>query len=344
MKGPENLNRRIAWADTARALAMVWIVGFWHAMGGYCPRFWETLETQSSFRFLSGVTTGVLGAFMFLSSRLICSRHSFANQHDVLAFYRSRFVRIFPLYLLALVSFPNVGFDNHGVAVRIFALFGLSQYIPGFGIMTLWFISALVSFYALLPLLAADWMSTGRRIALGLSLAALFFVLPEWIGSDRRIPICFAPFLLGIWTSRRTPRHPLLETATLSAIWSFLLWLPQETPLRDLLLSALGWAPLQLVSTPLSKLPGSGRCWRFLAYVSFAAYLFHRQVYKVFVHFLPPEGPLRPIIVAAVGFPLVLAFSFVMQRLGDRTATVARWPRSRTRRPPDPIVSRQTTP
>lgn len=309
---------RIAWVDTARALAMIWIVGFWHALGGYCPHFWQHLQTMVPFHALSAVTTGVLGSFMFLSSNLICAHRSFSERNDAFSFYRSRAIRILPLYLLSLATFPNVRYNGHGIAVRFFALFGLSQYVPGYGIITLWFISVLLSFYLLLPLIATERISQYRRFAIGLAFLGLFSGLPIIAGSDPRIPGCFAAFLFGSWRARNISEEPLWKTWAWSVGWLSLLLLPDETTLRNILISSLGIAPLRLVAVALSRLPKLDALWRFLAYVSFAAYLFHRQVYKVFVHCLPPEGPFRPVVVVAIGFPVVLAVSFVLQRVGDR--------------------------
>lgn len=314
---------------------MLWIVGIWHACG-YSQHFRDSFRPYLSSSVLMGITKGALGAFLFLSSYLLCSRHSFRCWSDAVAFYRNRAIRIMPLYLLSLATLPLAKFDMHGMMARLLSAIGVSPFLPEYRLMTLWFVATLLPFYALLPLLALERRPFVSKTA-GLAVLGLFSALPFLLKVDPWLPICFAPFLLGVWCSERTVRHPAVWLFVAAASWFFLLYapdLPSGGPvpsavrssmraapqLRNVLLSLLGFAPLLLASVPLSRIPGSDGVWRFLSYVSFSAYLFHRQVYGLIEPFLPPDGPVRIAVIECIGFPFVLAASFAMQRLGDLIA------------------------
>ena len=109
-----------------------------------------------------------VGLFIFISGYLMfLTNRSFNSTHDILEFYKRRAVRIFPLYLIALLVFfvlyglfaPRLGFDpgmDFSLDNMIIHIFGLQILLsPAYAtpLLTLYFIGLIVIFYLLYPFL-----------------------------------------------------------------------------------------------------------------------------------------------------------------------------------------------
>ena len=96
--------------DIARAIAMIWIVGFWHATD-YSPQYAFFLKKQN-FSFISSqLTATMLGTFMFISAYLLASKNTFASRFDITNYFKKRVVRIIPLLALSMLCLPNSTFQ-----------------------------------------------------------------------------------------------------------------------------------------------------------------------------------------------------------------------------------------
>ena len=135
---------RNAAVDLLRGLRMLYIVGFWHLMT-YTDAFpgYSNPVTKH-------LTVAILAVFVFVSG--LCVAASFERGgRDSGVFYRKRFVRIYPLFLLAAILFFVAHLTNPAALLR--AIFLLSPLV-GKQPPTLWFIANLCLYYLLLPVIA----------------------------------------------------------------------------------------------------------------------------------------------------------------------------------------------
>lgn len=141
---------RILFLDTARSLAMLWIVCYWHVKD-----YVEVSETREALSLFGDfyITDVMLGLFMFLSG-FFMAKYTFTHERDIANFYKKRLTRFYLLYALSAILLFIIGF-NRGFGLLITTLTVSSTYIlpqP----QTLWFLSMLASFYILTPLLLKD--------------------------------------------------------------------------------------------------------------------------------------------------------------------------------------------
>ena len=130
--------------DCIRALCMVWIVAVWH-MAYYVPQI-SFVENSMMAR---KITNGVLATFMFCSG-MFCGREGINNLQEVKNFYIKRFIRIYPLFFVSCVSMLILG--SFSRRTFIFTVSGLA-YITGERPLTIWFLSMLIFFYVLTPVI-----------------------------------------------------------------------------------------------------------------------------------------------------------------------------------------------
>lgn len=154
--------RRINSFDCIRAICMLWIVGFWH-MAGYIG--WEV----SNNRFFLNFTYGCLATFFFISGEL-SSRHTIKNFKDGILYLKKRWVAIYPLYLVSVITLTIFGWFQTKCQFCI-ALLGMTALFPPQP-MTIWFVSDLFIFYFITSFIMP--LSRQRR---KITLFVLYFVL-----------------------------------------------------------------------------------------------------------------------------------------------------------------------
>jgi len=140
-KAPSERNNAI---DFLRAFCVLYIVGYWHlvpystAFPGYANYYTEGLKEI------------VLGAFALSSGFLLAQRDIGLSPREVLSFYRRRLVRIYPLYLLAVLLFGLAGIASPAQVTEAALL--ISMFTPP-ALPTLWFITMIMFFYLAAPFL-----------------------------------------------------------------------------------------------------------------------------------------------------------------------------------------------
>lgn len=135
---------RIIGIDIIRAFSMLWIVGFWHLLNytDALPNYNNPITVM--------ITRFALGSFVFISGYLIGIKYS-SNTLHLQKFFRSRFLRIYPLYFFSIVVFSVL--YNWSLDLFLKASFFLSMFSPP-APPTLWFITMIGLFYILSPMIS----------------------------------------------------------------------------------------------------------------------------------------------------------------------------------------------
>lgn len=314
---PSGRSKRNPGIDCLRVLCVLYIVGFWH-VAGYVSS--SSLHVNVISR---RVTCIILGTFVFVSGYFIGRKGVDANWRGVLTFYKRRLLRIYPLYLIAIVAFAVLGLYEAAVAVK--AALCLSM-IAGPPPQTLWFITLLMMLY-----LAAPWIvivltrMSLARLCLYYILALVVIVTYEGLTgmADVRIVMYSPSFVLGIVCARGMV--PVwFRRVSVGCVFVLLSVLLSFVPISY---DAVLWAPMIAVCSYVvfmvwrDRRVSSGRVFRvvaLLSYSSYAMYLFHRPIYEILMRFhAPGHAALRLSYLVFLGLPLVVATSFAIQKLYD---------------------------
>jgi peptidoglycan/LPS O-acetylase OafA/YrhL len=306
---------------------MLWIVGFWHLMN-YTNAFpgYSNLATNK-------ITAIILGTFVFISGFLIGKKDLRLEKHDLLSFYKKRFTRIYPLYVLAIFLFWLFNLSDAITSLKAILLISMFVKPAPF---TLWFISMIFLFYAISPFLmkAIRTVSIKKLLFFYLMLNILliiYYFLTRKL--DVRLMLYFPSYVMGMFLAQHeylnlTGKNRLFYCFlfVISLLISFM-----KTPFNNL--NILMEMPMVLAgSTFLFVLCREGSRFQFapadvskimevillLSYVSFCMYLFHRPIYITLNILYFPENPLaQTAYLIFFCLPVVIFVSYLIQKTYD---------------------------
>jgi peptidoglycan/LPS O-acetylase OafA/YrhL len=310
---------RLGHLDYIRVACILYVVAYWH-LSGY-------VKHQGNRYWLGAVMVAALGTFAMISGYLVHRRGWPASSPRFLA---RRFVRLYPLFAIAVGLFYLWGMIDQPTAVRSLLL--VSMIYPPAPV-TLWFIVLLLNFdmaYALVAWLRKyrfQWL-VYMAIVGGL---VLFHLFVHEI--DPRLLQYSPAFALGVLVaSGILDKKQLLAMAVLVFAVSLALYVTRS----------LGHTARNipfLISTSYLVFAIGGALYkpnrldpavRLLAYSSYCMYLFHRPVYKSLTRlWIPVSHEMRYIYLLTAGLFLTIAISWVVQTLYDRsvTAVTGAWSR-----------------
>ncbi len=310
--------------DLLRVFAILFIVLFWHVRGYHD-------DALALFLYPGRIlVNGLLAVLVFISGVLL-SRYRFPGDSPW-QFYRSRMLRIYPLFALALLLMWGCGLVKSEALMPSLLL---SNMVNGEPLLTLWFVTLIMLFYLITPLLLWHYRRT-RFALIALLLSAALLAAHLQLGwFDKRLAIYLPCYLLGLACGREPallrlwrsgplalagalffalalvhagpqPLSPLFAGDASQNIWAALLG-------GLLLIASYYWLAERLA--PLLAGPLLG----WLSYTSFAAYLFHRPILVLI------DSQIQPATVATtwlwlvlLGGPLTLLLAWALQRLSDR--------------------------
>ena len=300
---------------------MVWIVCVWHLQG-----YISAVHLEGSY--LARLITGIcLASFFFFSGFLLAPKFDDGDRlSQTKTFFKSRLLRILPLFTLACLSFPNFNFS---FGDRILNIIGLSAFVSNHQMPTIWFVSMLCFFYFLLPIFAKRKFFIQIIILLFIiiiiSLFDIYKVLESEGGVDKRIYIYLPCFVFGsilcskgtiAWWHYAIAGTLLVGLAyikqkyCLNSVFSILVTIVLDLS-GVLLVYASGKLVERIIESRVYFIKGIG----FLSYVSFCAYLFHRHIFTFFeLCYLPQSVYLRVLFLYCICVPLVLVASFIIQK------------------------------
>lgn len=312
---PVDPAERDASIDTARALLMLYVVGYLH-LGGYVGGGDSHVGWWSA-----AVTQLVLGSFTFLSGFLIGRSRWRGGFGNVLGFYKRRLLRIYPLFLLSLAGFVALRLVYWVPAVK--SALGLSMFwlSPP---MTLWYVVMLLVCFALAPLLLVG--SWARTCVTSVALLALMAAWHTTVAPmDLRMPTQFAAFASGVlfarggWRAERRSVAFYLATGVALAL-QFSTARQEEAVTAWTAIPAVCLIPILLLAVfdAMAQPWMQSRWVRFLSHASFCAYLFHRIVYALLERVMQPhDALLHWLWLLGVGLPAVLVISALIQTTYD---------------------------
>ena len=313
------LPRRNIGLDLMRGLSIFYIVGFWH-MFNYTNTF-PLYYNVVSLRF----TWVVLSTFVFISGYFIGRRKIELSKKCVFQFYKNRLLRILPLYITALLIFYCLGLLDASTTLK--SAFGLSMFLKP-APTTLWFITMILIFYAVSPLLRYIVEKNELYYAM-LMYVGVFALLMGYsyitANLDVRIVAYLPSFYLGMVVSVKGQNF--ISKKSMAALLLIGLVCTFIFNQRDLQLDCLIALPL-LTAAPffililfkdLIKVPVFlNRAISVLAYASYSMYLFHRPIYMEMKKIYFPEQGIHQIAyLYAVCLPLILIVSYFVQKLYD---------------------------
>lgn len=286
------------------------------------------------------VAVFLLGSFFFLAGFFA----EFSRQKtggNILSFIKSKIIRIFPPYWVALAFFVFVlGYTLKRFDALMYVLNMQWLLSPVFikQLLTLWYISVLVGYYLIFGILLFQIRSN-----LGLLVGAVVFFVPAYIINqmtglfEPRFFQYFFIFLAGIYFYRFEKfRSALLDMNLLYklviALASLLLfWRVASMGLdvrnglyivtADLFIlgGVLMW--LSIFRTKV----GDWRVWAFLSTASFFAYLYHRPIWHILRSLFGVEdGSGRVFFDLILGGTVALILGYYLQRGYDRLLAMLR--------------------
>ena len=314
----EGVNNRIEFIDTVRALSVYWIVCFSH-LSSYMEESFRSLKTPE----MHDITRYSLAVMMFISGYLL-SKYKFNSKSDVLSFYIRRFYRFYCLFLLSAVLLFYLKFIPD-FKIVLTSICGLSSYIlpqPS----TLWFMSMLMSFYLITPILRKLFAnySSYKNLVILFILYAIIIWLETILDIDNRLHWCFCAYLIGLIFGWSDLLFLLLQKKMLGigfVILDIILIIYRSTGANvfdiDIFSGLIG---LLFISKWLTSIH-LRKFFLFCSYTSMALYLFHRHFYIIeritYRHFVDAVVPLPTWYGLLIMIPATIIGSYYIQRTYD---------------------------
>lgn len=290
---------------------------------------------------LAGVVAAfLLGSFFFLAG-FFAEFSRRRTDGGIVSFMKSKFIRIFPPYWLALALFIFVlGYSLKRFDTLAYILNLQWALSPVFikQVLTLWYISVLVGFYIIFGILLFTVKSNQGLLIWSIVIYAVGYALNMAFGLlEPRFFMYYFIFLAGVFFSRyESVRNRLLDLGfgyklIIAAVVVIPFWIISARGLAvtnlifiltaDLFI--LGWV-LMWLSAFRSTL-GGWRIWAFLSTASFFTYLYHRPIWKLFeISFGLEPGITKVFINLIPGAIVALVVGYFLQRGYDRLLYVLR--------------------
>lgn len=308
--------------DLLRAAGILYIVGFWHML--------EYAETNLNFNnyITSRITLIILGTFVFISGYFIGRIEVRLRKESLMAFYQKRLLRIYPLYLLAIILFTLLNLSN--IATSLKAVFAISMLVKP-APPTLWFIAMLMLFYIASPIIIIACRKISiYRLVLYSTFLILSLVLYDYFTEllDARFLMYLPCFVLGVFAASNNSNTIIHKTHILFILPAILISFIKinnnsldaalKTPMV-LFCSYLLFGILRKIEVSPSR---AYKIITLISYSSYCMYLFHRPVYMFLKTLYFPETYLLQIIYLAIFcLPCVIITSFVIQKMYDMMHT-----------------------
>ena len=151
------MKKRIVEFDCARALAMMYIIGFWHLRHYTHVRLTSFPYAEN---IASYITIGALCTFTFISAFFL-SNNIISKTNDLAFFFKRRFLRLYPLFFISCCSLYYISIKYCNILKReegyfesfnqlVITLLGLGSFAKT-APATIWYASMIIFFYYITP-------------------------------------------------------------------------------------------------------------------------------------------------------------------------------------------------
>jgi len=328
--------------DVARVVCMTYIVAFMHLYAYVYPEGRNTYFIPACTAFVDSC----LGLFTFISGYLLGRKYLFGKQGntDVWTFYRKRVLRIIPLFVIASIALWLIGFNDLRATVN--GLLCISPVVSP-APRTLWYIPVILWCYLITPLVARRGIKW--RMYSSLCLFAMLIVARLLVGSvDSRLVFNMFFYLVGVnlsvcndWKINST--YSVVAKVLVILLFALLIHVGlyysyMYFTVVVMGIGGVGVFAILFICEGISKLIFDGQNdqkGRFKAlacqivsivsYASMASYMIHRFFYwaaeKIWN---PSDTSVKWLFMAGLVFPVIIAFSYMIQKLYDKSVSAKR--------------------
>lgn len=348
--------KRLLWLDIAKGLAILWVVYFhffrtYFEHGSPPPADWSNLFTgaatvlMAAWLQISGLGFHAVGVFIILSGWALMESTARRAESGALAWgtwYRSRFLRLYPMYWVAhlvyLVS-PFVVRPEQVDGRIVLSLLGLRFVDIQMNFFYLnpawWYFSMLIQFYLLFPLLfwaarkLGPWTFLLSACAVGfLARYLMLVVYPQhgmWIQGGFaicRLPEFALGIALGMWHTKSTARAEWFFLGGAGLATGLLLY-PAALQLYhngyayifvDFATGACCLLAIVGVAGIISRFSGPAKAFGLIGTFSYGLYLVH-QPYVIWLGLRIREQPIWIfLLIAAATLTLLSAWGIILEK------------------------------
>jgi peptidoglycan/LPS O-acetylase OafA/YrhL len=277
----------------------------------------------------------LLGAFVFISGFLIATTLSRRGTIHFSAFYRSRLIRLYLPYLVALflfVFYLGIRVSSREFIIHIMGLQVLLS--PKFSepIRTLWFISMLVIFLSIAPILIVSLKKIAHLFAAYLlTYLFLIFIHINFDLIDIRFIYFFPPFAIGSLIGV-AQYLPVIKTSnwllggslvgfcfgTFMLSLSDFAYIPGLDLIHVLCTMIYILSSIFLIFRVAQWLLGNRFVQNLILFIatgSYFTYLYHRPIWKLLNDISGSHGDEIEVLINLMSIPIVFIFAFLLQNL-----------------------------
>lgn len=290
-----------------------------------------------------------LGIFFFISGFLTNRSGDLINDwKDVKKFLIKRYIRIIPLYIIALLIFISIFrdmIDNINSYSFIVHMLGLQSILASKycdPVITLWFVGLIVSYYYLFVILAIFGRKSVLFIALLLSVPFISILLKYFFGlMDKRFIVYYGIFIAGILCQQykltdkiRWKHVKLIIILFLISIFSYTtIVYPKLINLstKPALFSFTGMMGFILANSIMLSFTAISFFWarsisntryydkiKRVAYASYCMFLFHRPIWWLMTQIYNPDIKIIKLFYLGIlGVSLICVSSYYLQKVYD---------------------------
>ena len=282
-----------------------------------------------------------LGLFIFISGYLSNLKgRDFADTRAIKKYILQKFIKIFPLYYLALILFSYfynitepLRLTTHILGLQLIFASPLVKPTP-----TLWFIGLILIYYVIYVFIKAEKVGDFTKV-LVLALFPLAVVAVNKIFNvmDLRLVLYYGVFLLGLYSGRYDIFKKISWLQLIIAASSFTVFLLVYDDYKFAITPFSSLSSFVLINILMVLFIGATyksclyfadkikpkRLVEVVSYSSFCMFLFHRPVWSWMhdvlgeMNIVDNEG-MMALVLAAIGIPVIVALSYSIQHLYDR--------------------------
>jgi peptidoglycan/LPS O-acetylase OafA/YrhL len=295
--------------DLLKVAAMIYVIFGWHMD--------DNAHNILATDFGKTLVIGALGAFVFVSGfTLFNSCGEVTSFSDVWRFITKRLIRIYPLYFSSLILFF---ITSEITRKQFFSGLFLLNTIMNIQINTLWFVTMILLFYIILPLIAYQFSVIRTLVILAFFMASVI-ILNKNIGMmDLRLTYYFPLFILGVFCAHSDAffqhiksRFAVILSVIVLVGATYLIGHIKEPWFKHFYVPAsliFSVSPLTVLAEQFAS-KVSAKVIIKLSYVSFGMYLYHRFVFWVLLKIYRPETDMEVVVyLSLAGLPLLYLMS-----------------------------------